>query len=131
MNVTVAASAVIVGQLLMIAPPSVFADTALDAPYTWLLFFRALTLTEYVVFGDSEVSVMLALVPAVVENCVQLVPPLVLYCQMSAVAEDVPPILKPFAVILLTEQETVGAVRSMASKSMVVDAVIQLMDVPP
>jgi hypothetical protein len=95
-----------------------------------LLFFRALTLTEYVVLGDSEVSVVLALVPAVVENCVQLVPPLVLYCQMSAVAEDVPLILNPLAVILLTEQETVGAVRSMESRSTVVDAVIVPMLTP-
>ena len=31
-KVTVAASAVIVGQLLIIAPPSVFADTALEVP---------------------------------------------------------------------------------------------------
>lgn len=93
-------------------------------------FFLALTLTEYVVFGESEVSVVFALVPAVVENCVQEVPPLVLYCQMSAVAEEVALILKPPAVMLLTEQDTVGAARSMASKSMVVDAVIQLMLVP-
>ena len=95
-----------------------------------MLFFRALTLTEYVVLGESEESVVFALVPAVVENCVQLVPPLVLYCQISAVAEDVALILNPFAVMLLTEQDTVGAVRSMESRSTVVDAVIVPMLVP-
>ena len=49
-------------------------------------------------FGESEESVILALVPAVVENCVQPEPPFVLYCQTSAVAEDVAEILNPFAV---------------------------------
>lgn len=62
----------------------------------------------------SEVSVILALVPAVVENCVHVEPLLVLYCQISAVAEDVPLILNPLAVTLLTEQDTVGAVLSIA-----------------
>ena len=80
--------------------------------------------------GESEESVVLALVPAVVENCVQLVPPFVLYCQISAVAEDVALILKPLAVILEVLHETVGAVRSKASRSMVVDAVIVPMLVP-
>ena len=81
-------------------------------------------------FGESEESVVLALVPAVVENCVQLVPPLVLYCQISAVAEEVAEIFSPLAVISDTEQETVGAVRSMLSRSTVVDAVIVPMEVP-
>ena len=54
----------------------------------------------------------LALVPAVVENCVQEVPPFRLYCQMSDVAEDEAEILKPLAVMLETEQDTVGAERS-------------------
>ena len=81
-------------------------------------------------FGESEESVVLALVPAVVENCVQLVPPLVLYCQISAVAEEVALILKPLAVIFEVLHETVGAVRSRASRSMVVDAVIVPMLVP-
>lgn len=48
---------------------------------------------------------MLALVPAVVENCVQLVPPFVLYCQISAVAEEDADILKPYAVMLETLQD--------------------------
>ena len=56
---------------------------------------------------------MLALVPAVVENCVQLVPPFVLYCQISAVADEEAEILKPYAVMPETLQDTVGAVRSM------------------
>ena len=71
-----------------------------------------------------------ALVPAVVENCVQFVPPLVLYCQISAVAEEVALILKPLAAILDVLHETVGAVLSRASRSMVVDAVIVPMLVP-
>ena len=81
-------------------------------------------------FGDSEESVVVALVPAVVENCVQLVPPFVLYCQMSAVADDVALILKPLAVMFDVLQETVGAVLSIESKSMLVDAVIVPMLVP-
>ena len=56
---------------------------------------------------------MLALVPAVVENCIQLVPPFVLYCQISAVAEEDADILKPYAVMPEMLQDTVGAVRSM------------------
>ena len=57
---------------------------------------------------------MLADVPAVVENCVQLDPLFVLYCQISAVAEDVALIVKPLAVIALVENVTVGAVLSIA-----------------
>ena len=49
--------------------------------------------------GESEERVTLALVPAVVENCVQEVPPFRLYCQMSDVAEDVSEIVKPLAVM--------------------------------
>ena len=56
--------------------------------------------------------VTLALVDAVVENCVQLEPPFVLYCQMSAVAEDVAEILNPFAVTFDVLKVTVGAERS-------------------
>ena len=73
---------------------------------------------------------MLALVPAVVENCVQLVPPFVLYCHISAVAEDVADILNPFAVILDTEHDTVGAVRSRELRSTVTEAVIVPIDTP-
>ena len=64
-------------------------------------------------FGESEDNVTLALVDAVVENCVQLEPPFVLYCQMSAVAEDVAEILNPFAVAFDVLNVTVGAERSM------------------
>ena len=64
-------------------------------------------------FGESEESVILALVPAVVENCVQLEPPFVLYCQMSAVEVEFAEILKPFAVMAETEKVIVGAARSM------------------
>ena len=67
---TVAASAVKAETLPMVEPPRVFAETALDAPYTWLDFFLARTLMEYEVFGESPVKVLLADVPAVVENCV-------------------------------------------------------------
>ena len=62
--------------------------------------------------GESEERVILALVPAVVENCVHEVPPFKLYCQISAVAEEEAEILKPLAVILDIEQDTVGAERS-------------------
>ena len=127
---TVAASAVRVDTLPMVEPPRVLVETALEVPYTWLDFFLARTLTEYVVFGVSEESVVFALVPAVVENCVQFVPPSVLYCQMSAVAEDVALILNPLAVMFEALHETVGAVLSRASKSMVVDAVMVPMLVP-
>ena len=64
-------------------------------------------------FGESEDNVTLALVDAVVENCVQLEPPFVLYCQTSAVAEDVAEILNPFAVTFDVLNVTVGAERSM------------------
>ena len=63
-------------------------------------------------FGDKDESVMLAEVPAVVENCVHEVPLFKLYCHMSAVAEEDAEILNPLAVMLETEQETVGADRS-------------------
>ena len=81
-------------------------------------------------FGDNEESVILADVPAVVENCVHEVPPFRLYCQMSEVADEVADILKPFAVILETEQETVGAERSMLLSVTVVEAVMVPMDTP-
>ena len=54
--------------------------------------------------GESVERVTLALVPAVVENCVQEVPPFKLYCQRSAVAEEDAEILNPLAVMLETEQ---------------------------
>ena len=52
------------------------------------------------------------LVAATVENCVQLEPPFMLYCQISATAEELAMRVKPLAVIALTERDTVGAVRS-------------------
>ena len=64
-------------------------------------------------FGESEDNVTLALVDAVVENCVQLEPPFTLYCQMSAVAEEEAEILKPLAVMFEVLKVTVGALRSM------------------
>ena len=57
---------------------------------------------------------LLAVVPAVVENCVHVDPLSVLYCQISAVAEEDAVIVTPFAVMLLVVKDTVGAVRSMA-----------------
>ena len=81
-------------------------------------------------FGDKEESVILADVPAVVENCVHVLPPFRLYCQMSEVADEVADILKPFAVILETEQETVGAERSMLLSVTEVEAVMVPMDTP-
>ena len=81
-------------------------------------------------FGESEDNVVFALVPAVVENCDQFVPPLVLYCQMSAVADEVALILNPLAVIFDVLHDTVGAVLSRESRSIVVDAVIQPILVP-
>ena len=78
--------------------------------------------------GESEESVTVALVPAVAENCVQVLPPFRLYCQISDVAEDEAEIVKPLAVILETEQDTVGAVRSMLLRVTVADAVIVPMD---
>lgn len=63
-------------------------------------------------FGESEDNVTLALVDAVVENCVQLEPPFVLYCQMSAVAEDVAEILNPFAVTFDVLKVTVSTLFS-------------------
>ena len=64
-------------------------------------------------FGESEERVILALVPAVAENCVHELPPFRLYCHISDVAEEDAEIVKPLAVMLETEQDTVGAVRSM------------------
>ena len=81
-------------------------------------------------FGESDESVTLALVDAVVENCVQLEPPFVLYCQMSAVADDVADILNPFAVTFDVLNVTVGAALSMELRSTVVEAVIVPMDTP-
>ena len=62
---------------------------------------------------------ILAEVPAVVENCVQLEPPFRLYCQISAVADELAVILNPLAVMPDTLHETVGAVRSMLVSVMV------------
>ena len=45
LNVMVAASAVMVGQLLIIAPPSVVTLVVLVSHQTWLLFFRTATRT--------------------------------------------------------------------------------------
>ena len=73
---------------------------------------------------------LLAEVPAVVENCVHVEPLSMLYCQMSAVADDVAEIVTPLAVMLEGESDTVGAVRSMVSSVIVVLAVIELMGVP-
>ena len=73
---------------------------------------------------------LLADVPAVVENCVHVEPLSMLYCQMSAVAEDVAEIVTPLAVMLEVERDTVGAVRSIVSSVIVVLAVIELMGVP-
>lgn len=42
---------------------------------------------------------LLAEVPAVVENCVHVEPLSVLYCQISAVAEEVADIVTPLAVM--------------------------------
>lgn len=56
--------------------------------------------------------------------------PFRLYCQISDVAEDEAEIVKPLAVILETEQDTVGAVRSMLLRVTVADAVIVPMDTP-
>lgn len=78
--------------------------------------------------GESVERVTLALVPAVVENCVQEVPPFKLYCQRSAVAEEDAEILNPLAVMLETEQDTVGAERSMLFRVTVVEAVIVPID---
>ena len=82
------------------------------------------------VLGESEERVTLALVPAVVENCVQEVPPFRLYCQMSDVAEDEAEIVKPLAVMPETEQDTVGAERSMLLRVTVVEAVMVPIDTP-
>ena len=82
------------------------------------------------VFGESEERVMLALVPAVVENCVHELPPFRLYCHISDVAEEDAEIVKPLAVMLETEQDTVGAVRSMLFRVTVVEAVMVPMDTP-
>ena len=73
---------------------------------------------------------MLADVPAVVENCVHVEPLSMLYCQISAVAEDVAAIVTPLAVMLEVESDTVGAVLSIVSSVIVVLAVIELIGVP-
>ena len=80
--------------------------------------------------GKSVERVTLALVPAVDENCVQVLPPFRLYCQMSAVAEEDAEILNPLAVMLETEQDTVGAERSMLFRVTVVEAVMVPTDTP-
>ena len=81
-------------------------------------------------FGDRDERVMLAEVPAVVENCVHVLPPFRLYCQMSEVAEEEPDILNPLAVMPVTEHETVGALRSIELSVTEADAVIVPMDTP-
>lgn len=73
---------------------------------------------------------LLAEVPAVVENCVHVEPLSVLYCQISAVAEEVAEIVTPLDVMLDVESDTVGAARSMVSSVIVVLAVIELIAVP-
>ena len=73
---------------------------------------------------------MLALVPAVEEKVVQELPLFVLYRQVSQVADAEADILNPFAVMLEVLKVTVGAVRSMVFRVMVVDAVIVPMEVP-
>ncbi len=72
--------------------------------------------------------VLLAVVPAVVENCVQVDPLSVLYCHISAVAEDDADIVTPFAVMFEADSETVGAFRSIVSSVMEVLAVIVPID---
>lgn len=54
----------------------------------------------------------------------------ILYCQISAVAEDVAEMVTPPAVIDDVERDTVGAVLSMVSSVTVVLAVMLLMGVP-
>ena len=49
----------------------------------------------YDVFGDSPVMALLALVPAVVENCVQEEPLFVEYSQISQVVEAVADTVAP------------------------------------
>ena len=71
---------------------------------------------------------MLAEVPAVVENCVHVEPLSVLYCQISAVADEVAEMVTPPAVIADVERDTVGAVLSMVSSVTLVLAVIVPMD---
>lgn len=58
-----------------------------------------------------------ALVPSVVESVVKVEPLLVLYCHLSAVAEEVAEIVNPLAVIFETEQLTVGPLLSIALRS--------------
>ena len=62
--------------------------------------------------------------PSVVESVANVEPLLVLYCQLSAVAEEVAEIVNPLAVIFETEQLTVGALLSIAFRSIDADAVI-------
>ena len=81
-------------------------------------------------FGVRPERDILALVPAVVENCVQEEPPFVLYCHISAFADDVAEILRPLAVIEPTVHLIVGAVRSIESRLIVADAVIVPIEVP-
>ena len=115
---------------LRIAPPSVVAVDLPDVPYTWLVFFLALTLTRYVVFGDRDDRTIDAFVDDEVENFVQLLPSLRLYSHTSAVAEEVEDILNPLADILDIEHETDGAVLSILFRDTDVDAVIVLIYTP-
>lgn len=76
----------------------------------------------YVVFGERPVIAFDALVPSVVESVVKVEPLLVLYCHLSAVAEEVAEIVNPLAVIFETEQLTVGPLLSIALRSTDADA---------
>ena len=67
---------------------------------------------EYVVFGESPVIVRLALVLAVVENCVYEPPPFVLYSHTSHVVDAEAEIVTEEAVIPLVDTLIVGALRS-------------------
>ena len=67
---------------------------------------------------------MLAVVPAVVENCVHVLPLFVLYCHISHVVEAVADTVTADAVMPEVDIETVGAARSIEFKSTVVLAVI-------
>ena len=84
----------------------------------------------YDVFGESPVIVLLADVPAVVENCVHVEPPSVEYCHTSQVVEADADTVTADSVTPDVEIVTDGAARSMAFKSIVVLAVIVPIDTP-
>ena len=81
-------------------------------------------------FGESEDTVTLALVEAVLEKVVQEEPPFRLYCHISAVLDEVAEILNPLAVTPLVLKATVGVLRSILSRLTVVEAVIVPTDTP-